>query len=232
MVKNKKRWGWFRCGLGRFVAVQEYRAAARMAGDVLGDFGVQLGYRSRVLEAAPVRHRLYAGKAGGMLVTDWRELPFASGAVDLLVLHHALEASREPKAVLREATRVLRYEGRLVVVGFNRLSLLGLSGEMPWRSGWLPLARLKDWLSLLEMQPLESRMLGFFPAWRRVYGSRRWRWLEAAGGRWWPLFGGVYVLHLVKRRQGVRLVLPTRRLKGTRLAAAGAERRVYERAGD
>ena len=118
-----------------------------------------------------------------MLVTDWRELPFASGAVDFVVLHHALEASREPKAVLREATRVLRYEGRLWWWGFNRLSLLGLSGEMPWRERWLPLARLKDWLSLLEMQPLESRMLGVFS------GVAAGVW-EADGGGGWRRRGG------------------------------------------
>jgi hypothetical protein len=36
----------------------------------------------------------------------------------------------------------------------------------------------------------------------------RMRFLEAAGDRWWPYFGGVYVLQAIKRQHGMRLVTP------------------------
>jgi hypothetical protein len=37
---------------------------------------------------------------------------------------------------------------------------------------------------------------------------RRFRFMEAAGDRWWALGGGVYLLHAVKRVRGMRLMAP------------------------
>ena len=32
--------------------------------------------------------------------------------------------------------------------------------------------------------------------------------METAGGRWWPIAGGVYFLHVVKRVRGMRVIMP------------------------
>ena len=53
-------------------------------------------------------------------------LPIASDSVDLLVLMHLLSNSTEPHAILREASRVLIPEGKLIIIDFNPLSLWGL----------------------------------------------------------------------------------------------------------
>jgi hypothetical protein len=34
----------------------------------------------------------------------------------------------------------------------------------------------------------------------------RFRWLDGAGERWWPIFGAVYFLVAVKRVRGLRLL--------------------------
>ena len=83
-------------------------------------------------------------------------LPFAKHQFDGLVLHHALESAADPRAGLREAARVLAPGGRIVIVGFNPVSLLGLRwGYAKWRPDLLsdrqlinPI-RLFDWLELL-----------------------------------------------------------------------------------
>jgi hypothetical protein len=36
----------------------------------------------------------------------------------------------------------------------------------------------------------------------------RWRWLDEAGARWWPVLGAVYFVVAVKRVHGVRLLEP------------------------
>ncbi|MFM1760358.1 MAG: hypothetical protein RLY75_1629, partial [Pseudomonadota bacterium] len=54
------------------------------------------------------------------------ELPFASESIDLLVLPHVLEFAADPHQILREAERVLRPEGRLIISGFNPASLWGM----------------------------------------------------------------------------------------------------------
>ena len=45
------------------------------------------------------------------------ELPFANECLDLLILPHVLEFSSDPHQILREAERVLRPEGRLIISG-------------------------------------------------------------------------------------------------------------------
>ena len=32
--------------------------------------------------------------------------------------------------------------------------------------------------------------------------------MEKAGDRWWPIGGGVYFLHVVKRVRGMRIIMP------------------------
>ena len=90
-------------------------------------------------------------------------LPFAKHQFDGLVLHHALERSADPRAGLREAARVLAPGGRIVIVGFNPVSLFGLRrGYAKWVPDFFsdrqfvnPL-RLFDWLELLGFE-LDAR---------------------------------------------------------------------------
>ncbi|MCH9759004.1 MAG: class I SAM-dependent methyltransferase [Proteobacteria bacterium] len=209
--KNKKLTAkqWFRYGFGRWVAREEKRLCHESIRDVLGLYGVQLGGRAEVLAASPVRHQLLIARRDSTLCADWRELPIESEALDLLVLVHVLEASNDPHAVLREAVRVLRPEGRLVIIGFNRFSLLRFARAAPWRENWLSVARINDWLKLLEMQSLGGAYAVFLPPWVNLL-QRRWRmrWFELAGRRWWPLAGGIFVSHTVKRRHSMRLIVP------------------------
>ncbi len=37
---------------------------------------------------------------------------------------------------------------------------------------------------------------------------RRFRFLDAAGDRWWPIGGAVYVIQAIKRQVGMRLLTP------------------------
>ena len=56
----------------------------------------------------------------------WHELPFDAQSIDLILLPHALEFIDNPHEVLREVDRVLRPEGRVLILGFNPWSLFGL----------------------------------------------------------------------------------------------------------
>ncbi len=47
-------------------------------------------------------------------------------SIDLVFLPHTLEFSADPHQVLRETERVLIPEGRVIILGFNPLSSLGL----------------------------------------------------------------------------------------------------------
>lgn len=153
-------------------------------------------------------------------LTDSGALPFPESSLDLVVLPHTLELGSDPHATLREVQRVLVPEGRVVISGFNPVSLWGLgrrhfrsSGTatvqppyLPGTSEFIGYWRLRDWLRLLNFE-VESAHFGCY---RPAFGSQKWldrfRWMDAAGKRWWPIFGAVYFVSAVKRVHGVRLL--------------------------
>jgi len=84
-------------------------------------------------------------------------LPIASESIDLLILPHVVEFDADPHGVLREAERVLRPEGRLVVLTFNPFCIHGIVRRLARREAFrsqrfVPSARLLDWLRLLKFE--------------------------------------------------------------------------------
>lgn len=176
---------------------------------------------------------------GVSLCCEFDQLPFPSASVDLIVLPHTLELSHDPHATLAEVARVLRPEGRLVIVGFNPASLWGVKQKAGRgaRLGWaaadrvgpaefLGYRRVRDWLRLLSFD-IEA---GRFGLWRPpLAGARnleRCEWMDRVGAHWWPVLGGAYVIQAVKRVRGMRLVglAPIRRSRGAASPAAVAQR--------
>lgn len=149
-------------------------------------------------------------------------LPFPDQSLDLVLLPHALETSADPHQTLVEAARVLRPEGRLVVLGFNPVSLwmlrqglgrlranLGLRRQplyLPEPGEAIGYWRLRDWMRLVQLEPERARFGCYRLPARGEAWLRRWAWMEAVGERWWPVFGAVYLLQAVKRVRGMRMV--------------------------
>jgi SAM-dependent methyltransferase len=119
-----------------------------------------------------------------LLVDQFEALPFDTQSLDLLVLPHVLEFAQDPHQVLREAERVLRPEGRLVLAGFNPVSLWGLRDWLgrPFERGFFPkpahvlsALRLRDWCKLLDLS-VESIQHGCFrpiDGWRELRSLNR-----------------------------------------------------------
>ncbi|MEK8050400.1 class I SAM-dependent methyltransferase [Ideonella sp. DXS22W] len=152
---------------------------------------------------------------------DFDALPFPAQSLDLVVLPHALELARDPHDTLREVERVLRPEGRVLIVGLNPASLWGLrqrAGHLRQRLGlggslYLPpsgefigYGRVRDWLRLLGFEVESGRFGCWRPPLRSTAWLERWGWLEAAGQRAWPVLGALYMVQAVKRVRGMRLV--------------------------
>ncbi len=162
------------------------------------------------------------------------ELPFQTESLDLLVLPHALEVCNDPHHLLREAQRVLIPEGKIVIVGFNPLSLWRLRKRTrsvnrfpPAGHRWISLPRIKDWLKLLNFD-VGAGGASAFGAFLPPFESEKWlarsQWMDPAGRRWWPMAGGVYFLMAVKRVHHMQLIGPNwrekRQLGANRAAAA------------
>lgn len=94
----------------------------------------------------------------GVAICDADELPFPNDSIDLVVLHHTTDFSAYPHQVIREASRVIRGGGQLMVLGFNPISLWGLrrlvsrTHRGPWGGRFIMRSRMEDWLSLLDFE--------------------------------------------------------------------------------
>ena len=151
------------------------------------------------------------------LVHDLLDFPFESKSLDLIILPHVLEFSPEPHQTLREAARVLIPEGQLIICGFNPLSLWGLRQKfgqltgmhfLPRHGEFLSLRRMKDWLKLLNLETNRGYCGCYLPPCSSEKAQQRYAFMDKAGDRWWPSFGGVYILQAVKRVRGMTLVGP------------------------
>jgi SAM-dependent methyltransferase len=142
------------------------------------------------------------------------ELPFESGSLDLVVMPHVLEFNDNPHQILREAERVLRPEGTIIISGFNPRSLWGvrraLGSQMgyPWRGNFITLPRLKDWLALLGFEVARGGFACYAPPLTNQGWLNRMRLIEPSGNRWWAVCGGVYFVQAIKRVPGMRLIKP------------------------
>ncbi|MEW5789488.1 MAG: methyltransferase domain-containing protein [Pseudomonadota bacterium] len=207
---------WYESDLGRYVLERELDWFDAVSSDLFGFHAVQIGDCAiDYLRANRMPQRFCLCPREGVVRGQPESLPIAGQSLDLVALPHVLEFSSNPHQVLREAERVLRPEGRLLIAGFNPLSLWGLrrvggsrEAPGPWEGRFIHLARIKDWLALLGFELAGGRMACYAPPINRSRWLSGFGFLEAAGDRWWALGGGVYLLHAVKRVHGMRLIAP------------------------
>jgi len=228
---------------GRYALAWEQRHLSACVADIFGYHALQLGLpeadalrenrmplrfcaSDRLLDAA-----LYNGDGEHTkvaVINRYEELPFASASIDLVVMPHILEFAHEPHQVLREVDRVLVPEGHVVITGFNPGSLwglrqmmarLGMSAYLPRAGQFIALPRLKDWLKLLSFEVNRGRFGCYAPWARSDKWLGRWRFMEKAGDRWWPVLGSIYMLTAVKRVRGMRLIGPAWKRKEERARA-------------
>lgn len=233
---------WFETPPGQYLLEWEQARFDEAVVDAFGYHGLQLGMPLlEGLKANRMPHRWRAlahsellgiGSAPD-LMADPAALPFPEASIDLLLLAHTLEHSPDPHAAVREAARVLVPEGKLLISGFNPVSLWAFrQARARWyqRVGhstlYLPDAgeaighwRLRDWLRLLGFE-LQSLQLGCYrPAVRSEQWLSRFAWMDKVGERCWPIFGAAYFAVAIKHVAGARLMEPGFR---TATASAGA----------
>jgi SAM-dependent methyltransferase len=133
-------------------------------------------------------------------------LPIQPDCVDAVLLHHSLDIASDPRQVLREVERILVPEGHLIILGFNPRSMWGVrrflsfrSHSAPWGMHFLPVKRIKDWLTLLGFDISMVRYGFFRPPLGRKGVVERLRFMESWGQNWWPFLGGVYLMVAKKK---------------------------------
>ena len=224
---------WFQSPLGAYLLAREQTWLDQVAPDIFGFHAIQLGLpKLDLLRESRIVHRVTVSPeaATGLnhVQAHFHELPFDSQSIDLCLMPHVLEFSENAHEVLREIDRVLRPEGRVLLLGFNPWSLFGTrklwtSQGYPWQGQFVSLVRIKDWLQLLGLEPASGRLACYIPPCESEKWQRRFNFMEPTGDRWWGVAGGVYMLEAIKKVRGIRLIAPAwsdQKVKERKFAAA------------
>ena len=230
--------GWFSTPQGAYVLDWERAQFDSAVDDVFGFRALQIGLPEvDFLRQNRISWRFsLALEPGATVAADALQLPLESQSLDLVALPHVLEGHHNPHDVLREAERVLRPEGQIVISGFNSLSLWRVrqmfsfhNDDPPWDAKFIGLMRLREWLRVLGFE-LNGGMFGCYaPPFRDKLWLERFGFMEKAGARWWPIAGGIYVVRAIKRVHGMRVVTPAwRRERARRRALAAIPQRSHK----
>ena len=216
-VSNGDLAAWLATPQGRYVLDWELAKLDQVSADIFGFNALQIGLpQVDFLRANRIPFRfLTCVEPGARVLASPEQLPFATQSIDLVTLPHVLEFAANPHQILREVERVLVPEGHVLIAGFNPFSLWGAKrsmmrgqGPVPWRGTYLSVRRLKDWLALLGFETQAGAFGCYIPAVVQEKWLMRWHFMAAAGDRWWPFAGAVYVVQAIKRVPGMRLIQP------------------------
>ncbi len=228
---------WFGSSQGAATARAEAQVARPLLKQLFGYRILQLGGSGdrSFIEDSSLYHKIRFSSRyradSSLPVANAEELPLATHSVDAVVLYHALDFAGDSHRLLREATRVLRPGGRMLIIGFNPYSSWGLwrlfrrRSGIPWGGRFIAPGRVADWLRLLDLQVDSIRYgLHFFPVrMKSLLGYARS--LERIGQKINSPFGGAYIILCVNQVAPVTPImekwLPLRARTGAIVAIEG-----------
>jgi SAM-dependent methyltransferase len=184
-----------------------------------------LGWENRFIDCTLYRHFIIADSSGG----GWSEarkvgacpaqLPFLSDSADMIILPHMLEFADDQHQVLREVERVLKPEGKLIILNFNPWSwyvryyyCLHRGKRDSTLGRFIGRAKIIDWLKLLNFEVEIAAGFNFkarHPKSSCGEKNKHSPWVVA------------YAVKAIKRRYNM-IPLPPLSIKTSRLAIAGA----------
>lgn len=139
-------------------------------------------------------------KAASRTAVGWDDtLPFPDLSFDRILLVHGLETAENARRLLREAWRVLKDDGRLLVAAPNRLSLWAQLERTPFGHGQPYSSDQLERLLRRQMFRVEGRGAALFvPPFKTralLRGAEGW---ERIGPRVFPRFAGLVLLEAGK----------------------------------
>lgn len=135
--------------LGTIARILVRRRLRALWPNVAGQIVLGLGYATpylapfvdeaaAVIAAMPAEQGAAAWPRSGrnrVALADETALPFEDGALDRVIVIHGLEASDSARVMLRQIWRVLKPDGRLIVVTPNRRGMWSAFGDTPFAHG-------------------------------------------------------------------------------------------------
>ena len=206
---------WFKSPLGQYLLNLEYGYINPVVMDTFGFYAIQMGnFDIDFLDHSRIPNKFSLNSNHADLMASNEALPFEEASVDLIIAPHILEQMAEPYELLKEIHRVLMPEGRLIISGFNPMSLWGIKRllsfdiDYPWNTKFIPLSKIKEWLPIIGLEMVEGRMGCYVPPIQQSSWLKKLHTMEKLGDRWWPMLGGFYFLVIQKRVHGMTPIRP------------------------
>jgi len=206
---------WFKSPLGQYLLRLEYGYINPIVMDTFGFYAIQMGnFDIDFLDHSRIPNKFSLNSNHADLMASNEALPFEEASVDLLIAPHILEQMAEPYELLKEIRRVLMPEGRLIISGFNPMSLWGIKRllsfdiDYPWNTKFIPLSKIKEWLPIIGLEMVEGKMGCYVPPIQQSSWLKKLHTMEKLGDRWWPMLGGFYFLVIQKRVHGMTPIRP------------------------
>lgn len=151
------------------------------------------------------------------LLVDEQMLPIGEASFDRILVVHGLEFFADVESHLREMWRVMRPDGRLILIVPNRSGLWARVDQTPFGNG-RPFSRgqLHRLLVDTEFRPLTIEPLVHFAPFEFSLGLMASPAFEKLGSKVWPRFSGMLMVEAIKevvqpiRPRGLRASVPNR----------------------
>ena len=162
-----------------------------------------LGEAERVLAMMPASQGVLPWPQEGPCLTalaDETELPLPDRSIDRVILVHALEATEQVRAMMREIWRVLADGGRMIVVAPNRRGIWARMERTPFGNGrpYTP-SQLNRLLRDNLFTPVAQTTALFLPPTTSRMLLRSAPAVEELGRRWFETFAGVNIVEAAKQ---------------------------------
>jgi len=133
-------------------------------------------------------------------LADETELPFETNSIDRIILVHSLEFTGFVKPAFEEYWRVLKSNGRILIIVPNRMGLWARADWTPFGHGTPYSARqVEDFLAENLFVPEHSEKGLFVPPFKSQFLLRSAGWWEKLGEKILPAMGGLIFVEASKQ---------------------------------
>lgn len=209
LYRTIQQWDhWLTQFLGASVLEAEQRVLSRFLADFYGKNALLLGVprQSVLFDSSAISQRVAVSPLTDRrnrircIESQFYDLPIASSSIDLVLLPHTLDFTDNAEKLISEACRVVKPEGRIVILGFNPFSFWGLtrsfikSNRVPWSFNFIKTSTIKKWLTFAHFELVKEDKLIFRPPLKNHAIYEKIKFLEWFGRQFFKPLGGVYVI--------------------------------------
>ena len=180
----------------------------------------------RLINAMPAEQgaaRFVCDRGNCSVLTLDHYLPFAPSIFDRVLVVHGMEEAPRLDALLEELWRVMKPEGRIVIITANRSGFWARSDKTPFGAG-RPFTRSQLSKVLRSSGFVPSAHAGalYCPPIKSLCNSRLMNSVEKFGETVWPGFSGLVLVEAVKRLYAGRAAKEKYSFRRPSLVRAGA----------